>query len=275
MSVIIPKTFTPSVKLHPIHLKKIKEGGYRISYTGKAPANSRLLLLINEQLPGVDVTAAPPHDLLHAANLPAFLACIGNLKLWGQEAGCRLFAVQGGQTSAISNGEKLACPVRPYVGRLGPELGRPDSGPKLNYTGVQDGRMLAQPAIDGCHYFAYGGHFETSNDLRGLNCITYAGAVFGVDPASGALRGNGAKLSDYLRAEPCGLEMKTGVEIKQFFSEKPHGTYLVWNAHHVVVLWAGKVYEFSQSHHGFRVTPIPAWHFASPPFWVRRTPKQF
>ena len=275
MNISTTVTLSAPLYLNPIQLKKVKDGGYKISCSGKIPLQSRLRLVIQNDSAGVELNTASHGDLVGAAQLPALLASIGRQKLWGQEVACHLVALQGTHAVAASNQVKLTCPVRPYAGRLCPEMGRLDAGPKMSYTGVQNGRMLAQPAVDGCYYFVYGGQFETNNTMRGLNCITFAGAVFGVDPASRAMSGYGTQLADSLRAAPCGLEAKTGAEIKQHFVAKPMGTYLMWNMHHVVVVSGGMIHEFSQSHHGYRATPISGWHFANPPFWVRRTPKQF
>ena len=275
MNISTTVTLSAPLYLNPIQLKKVKDGGYKISCSGKIPLQSRLRLVIQNDPVGVELNTASHGDLVGAAQLPALLASIGRQKLWGQEVACHLVAFQGAQAVAASNQVKIKCPVRPYAGRLCPEMGRLDAGPKMNYTGIQNGRMLAQPAVDGCYYFVYGGQFETNNTMRGLNCITFAGAVFGVDPASRAMSGYGTQLADFLRATPCGLEGKTAVEIKKHFATRSVETYLMWNMHHVVVISRAMIHEFSLSHHGYRVTPIADWHFAHAPFWVRRTLKQF
>lgn len=262
------------LKLQPIRLESITRGGYRIHYTGKPPVGTRLLLGIPDVKSTVDVTHRAATDLLGVELLPKFLSCIGRLALWGTTTTCTLFAVNGNTVVAQSPPESFATPVRPYAGKLGPSLGAPDSGPPLQYTGIQTGRTLHVPAIDGCYYYSWAGHFETDNKMRGLNCITYAGAVFGVPSITGAMSQTGTHLATHLRTIPCGLEAKTGHEIKAHFSKHPHGTYLMWGSDHVVVVVNSFVHEFSHSKGGYMKTSIHHWHFGG--HWsVRKTPIQF
>lgn len=84
----------------------------------------------------------------------------------------------------------------------------------------------------------------------------------------------GTQLADYLGAVPCGLENKTGEKIKAHFAGMPTDTYLMWSAHHVVVIVNSQVHEFSQTRHGYVVTHIQNWHFGGN-WWVRKTRQQF
>jgi hypothetical protein len=263
------------LKLNTVSLGRIRNGGYLVGYEGNIPSGASLLLSVSDEQHTLDVTRQKQGDILDARNMSAFLALIGNQKLWGTQATCRLLTVSGGKVVGRSNEQTLDCPVRPYVGRLAPELGRGDTGPKLQYTGVSNGRMLFQPAIDGCYYFAYGGKFETDNLMRGLNCITYAGAVFGVDPASGAMSGYGSHLAAHIGAVRCGLENKTADEVKVYFRTNPRGTYLMWSSTHTVIIVNGMVHEFSQSQGGYASTSVERWRFGVSRYWVRKTPKQF
>lgn len=263
------------LKLNPISPGLIRNGGYIISYTGNLSPGTTLWLGLPDLQHAVDVTKRNQKDLLNATNLPQFLSFIGRQKLWGTQGTCRLFVMRGSTVLEQSNEQRFDCPVRPYVGRLCPELGKGDTGPQLQYTGVVNGRMLYQPAIDGCYYFAYGGKFETDNRMRGLNCITYAGAVFGVDPACGAMSCYGTQLANHLGAQPCDLENKTGQEIKAYFVRSPKGTYLMWSSTHTVIVVNGMVHEFSQGRGGYVSTSIQQWGFGSARYWVRKTLQQF
>jgi hypothetical protein len=173
-----------------------------------------------------------------------------------------------------SGAEPFDAPVRPYVGQLGPRLGAAATGPPLRYTGNGTGRMLHFPVIDGCYYFSYNNVFETEDRMRGFDCTTYAGAVFGVDASTGALNGYGTKLANHLGALQCDLENKTGDEIKAYFSKNRQGTFLMWNAHHVVVVVNGTVHEFAQSRGGYSATSVDIWGFHGR-YWVRKPRTQF
>jgi hypothetical protein len=135
--------------------------------------------------------------------------------------------------------------------------------------------MFHMPAIDGCYYFAWGGKFETSDLMRGFDCTTYAGAVFGVDAATGALSGYGTQLANHLHATQCNLENKTGADITAYFIRNPRGTFLMWSDSHVVIVQNALVHEFSQTRGGYAATPIAAWRFGSKRYWIRKPQKQF
>jgi hypothetical protein len=277
-----------SIKLNSIKLQPIIQGGYLVSYTGSVPTGSRLMLAASNSLSAasnlqsaIDVTNQPPSHLLNKANLPSFLALVGKHGLWGKKGYCSLFTAKAGAIVAKSNIEAFDAPVHPYTGKLGPFIGRPDSGPKFQYTQNPNGRMLHIPAIDGCYYFEIDAGpnvhcFETNNNMRGLNCITFAGAVFGVSASTGAMSGYGTKLANHLGATQCNLENKSDNEIRAYFAKHPTGTYLMWSATHIVVVVNSKVYEFAHSKHGYAGDqPIDKWNFYNSRHWVRKTPKQF
>ena len=146
-----------------------------------------------------------------------------------------------------------------------------------NAAKVPDGRMLHIPAIDGCYYFAYANRFETKNAMRGFNCITYAGAVFGVDAAASGhpMSAYGTQLANHCQCIPCDLENRTVAEVRGFFAKHPAGTYLMWSEHHTVVVVNGTVHEFREKRRGYNVEPIAQWQHHDERWWVRRTPKQF
>jgi hypothetical protein len=277
-----------SIKLNSIKLQPIIKGGYLVSYTGSVPTDSRLMLAVSNSLStasnitsAIDVTHQPASHLLNMTNLPSFLALVGKHGLWGTKGYCSLIIAKAGAVVAKSNVETFVAPVRPYTGKLGPFIGRPDSGPKYQYTQNPNGRMLHIPAIGGCYYFEIDAGpnkhcFETNNNMRGLNCITFAGAVFGVSASTGAMSGYGTKLANHLGATQCNLENKSDTEIRAYFAKHPTGTYLMWSATHVVVVVNSKVYEFAHSKHGYAGDqPIEKWNFYNSRHWVRKTPKQF
>lgn len=266
-----------SLKLSPITTGSIGKGGYIIGYDGSIPSGARVLLGVPDLAHSMDVTGRKPGDLLGSDNLPQFLALIGKQQLWGTKASCRIFVKQGPSIVASSNEQSFPCPVRPYTGRLHPaDLGRGDAGPPLQYTGVQDGRMLHMPAIDGCHYFAYGGRFETENGKRGFNCITYVGAVFGVEPASKAMSGYGTQLAVHCGCVPCNVENRTLAEVRTYFAGAgARGTYIMWSASHVVLVVNAAVHEFRQSLGRYNTQPIAQWKHADDRWWVRKAPKTF
>jgi hypothetical protein len=265
-----------TLQLKDVKLKAIKNGGYIISYSGNVPSGATLTLYLSNPTQGLDVTGRNANDLLGYDNMARFLACIGKEQLWGRRAQCRLMVSKSGQVVAEAQSPPFDCPVRPYVGVLAPSsVGDGGVGPKLRYTGNGTGRMLHMPAIDGCYYFAWAGKFETSELMRGYDCTTYVGAIFGVDSATGAMGGYGTHLANHLGASLCNLENKTGDDIRKYFSENTRGTFLMWSDSHVVVVHNTVVHEFSQSKCGYVATPISSWGFGVKRYWVRKPLRQF
>jgi hypothetical protein len=261
---------------------RIKAGGYVISCEGAVSPGAKLLLGVPDVQSSMDVTGKNPKDLLNSANLPLFLSLIGKQKTWwGTKGRCCLFVMRGGSVIAQSNEQSFDCPVRPYVGPLRPELGRGDAGPPLQYTGTPpkypDGRMLHIPALDGCYYFAFGGRFETNNAKRGFNCITYVGAVFGVDATeeSKPMSSYGTRLANYCGCVPCDVENKTLPDVRAFFAKNRTGTYLMWSEGHIVIVVNGTVHEFREKRRGYNVEPIATWEHRDDRWWVRRPATQF
>jgi len=265
-----------TLTLNEIKLGAIRKGGYIIGYTGSVPSGATLSLCLSKPQLAFDVTARNSQDLLGADNMSRFLACIGAEQLWGKTAECRLIVTKSGRAIAEAKSRRFDCPVRPFVGKLSPsDVGIGGVGPRLRYTGNGSGRMLYMPAIDNCYYFAWGGRFETSDSMRGYDCTTYVGAVFGVDPATGAMSGYGTQLANHLNASQCNLENKTCEQIRKFFSDRGHGTYLMWSDSHVMIVQHGVVHEFSQGKSGYVATPVATWGFGSKRYWVRKPQVQF
>jgi len=267
---------TTPLRLNRIRLGRIKYGGYLLSYSGVVPPKLYSLhLRILPASDSLDVTTRDKNDVMGADNLPNLLEIIGKNKLWGTPVRCQLILKQNALTVTESNIESFDAPVQPYAGTLKPGLGCPDGGPTLSYTGIATGRMLYQPAIGGKYFFSFGGKFETSNAQRGLNCITYVGAVFGVDPASGALGSYGTQLADHINATQCDMENKKEAEIKDFFKVEDTGTYIMWSSSHVVLVVDGTVHEFCESKNGYSKTPVEDWNFHGKSYWIRKCAKSF
>jgi hypothetical protein len=271
----------PSLKLRCPRLGRIAKGGYVIGYEGTLPPGMTLWLGLPDLSNALEVTGRDKNDLLDASNLPTFLSLIGKQEnWWGGNGKCRLFVKSGESVVGESNIEEFACPVRPFVGPLTPKhLGRRDPGPKFNYTGTRpkypDGRVLFMPAIDGCYYFAYGGKFETDNKKRGFNCITYVGAVFGIDVNTGAMSSYGTQLAKHCGCTPSGCENETLLEAKTFLKNKKRGTYLMWSEHHIVVVVNGFVHEFREKLRGYNTQRVDEWEHKDNRWWVRRSARQF
>lgn len=272
--------YTSALKLKPIKLGRIKQGGYVIGYEGAVSAGCTLWLGLPDPNNAMEVTGKHHDDLLDGSNLPAFLSLIGKQKTWwGAQGKCRLFVKRGPSVLAQSNEESFSCPVRPYVGRLHPLLGRGDAGPSLRYTGTPpkypDGRFLSLPPIDGCYYFAHAGSFETDNAKRGFNCITYVGAVFGVDVNSGAMSADGTRLANHCGCMPVACENKSLLEVRAFFAKNRLGTYFMWSKHHIVIVVNGVVCEFREKFGRFNEQPIEQWQHNDGHWRVRKASKQF
>lgn len=269
------ETATP-LKLNLIRLGRIKHGGYLISYSGKAPPSQyKVFLSLPLDINSLEITGRKQTDVMASDNLPDLLRLIDKLGLWGKNAQCRLYVKREGRIVTQSNMQSLPCPVQPYSGKLEPQLGEDDTGPALTYTGIQTGRMFYQPAIDGKYYFAYGGKFETDDTMRGFNCITFIGAVCGVDPASGAMGAYGTQLADHVGATNCGMENKKEAAIKDFFKTNKKGTYIMWSSTHSVLVVDAVIHEFSESKGGYVKTDVQKWNYHGKSYWIRKLPKGF
>jgi len=268
-----------ALKLNEVKLGPIRKGGFIISYTGTIPNGAKLTLCLSNCKNNyqIDMTGRNQKNILGSDNLAAFLACIRMNNLWGKKAKCSLMVSLNKKVIETVESPEFDCPVRPYVGRLNPtDVGVEVTNPnKPKYTGNGKGRMLYMPSIDQCYYFSYDGKFETNNLNRGYDCITYAGAAFGVNPSTEAMSAYGTRLADHLGATQCMLENKTGDEIKEYFTNNPRGTFLMWSDSHVVIIHNSFVHEFSQSRDGYVSTSISNWWFGSKRYWVRKPRKQF
>jgi len=135
--------------------------------------------------------------------------------------------------------------------------------------------MLHQPPIDNKYYFAYAGKFETDNSMRGFNCITYIGAVYGVYAYDATTRikpmgGYGTGLAKHLGATPCSMEAKKEAAIKEFFKTNITGAYIMWSSGHSVLVVDGNIHEFSESKGGYAKTSAESWNYHGKTYWVRK-----
>lgn len=275
-----PSNGRTTLTLEPIKLARIGLGGYAIRARGSIAAGSRLWLGLPDQANSIEVTGKPLAGLIDPSNLPQLLALIGKQKtLWGRSGKCQVFVTRGNELLAKSNVQDIACPVQPYTGTLSPALGKGDSGPPLRYTGTPpkypDGRVFHVPPIDGCRYFSYGGLFETDDRKRGFNCITYVGAVFGVDAHSKAMSAYGTQLADHCKCTHVGCENQTLEQVRNFFIAHPRGTYLMWSAHHITIVVNATVHEFRERLNGYNSQPIAQWSHHDHHWWVRKAVRDF
>jgi hypothetical protein len=289
------------LKLNPIKLGKIANGGYVISFTPEAPPKPYQLLLGPSFTPGdfLDVTGASHTDIMTAKNLPDLLKLIEKRNAWGQALAIKLFVALNGTVVSESVAQNLSCPVKPHNGKMLP-LDQTNNGPTLTYqgdsaTGPFYGRMFHK--IEGFegYFFKYAGNFETSNDHRGFDCITYAGTTCGAPVTSMAAA---ADLGAALGASKCTLEKpapppappkgpptaamgapavastaaaatpgaaKIELEstapqnIKDYLAKDSTGYYLLWSGGHVVIVADGSVHEFAYSKKGYATTPVETW----------------
>jgi len=276
------------LQLNPIKLGLISKGGFLISFKGeKPPLPYRLFLGISLASPAIalgtkinpssylDVTARKQNDLMGSDNLASLLSIMKKQNLWGKKAVCVLCVARDGRLVSRSMAQLLNCPVQPLSGKLNPELGAGDLGPKLKYTGIQDGRMIHHVALNGDHFFKFAGKFETDNEKRGLNCITYVGAIYGVDSATGALSNYGTQLADELEAQQSEMENKKEADIKEFFKTHKAGTFIMWSSSHVVLVVDAILFEFSESQNGYVKTPVQDWNYHGKAYWIRKVTRSF
>lgn len=296
------------LKLHAITPKSIRDGGYKIAYSGEVPTPAYKVLLciskavqnsavplsmIEKNICSIDVSDKKKDDLIDSDNLEELLEVIRDLKLWGGRGPAYVSAVvlrankffSPNLTISRSNCRTMPCPVRPYTGELRPELGEQDDGPPLVYSGILDGRMLYPKPLKSSYFYIYADEFETKDAKRGLNCITYCGAVFGVDPKDpvGSMTGDGGHLADVLHATDCDMEKKKPEDIKKFFKDHERGTYIMWRPGsgaqgHVVLVVNGRVHEYNIHTNGYNTDTVAGWDYfggENAEWSVRKLPKDF
>ncbi|HYP15083.1 MAG TPA: peptidoglycan-binding domain-containing protein [Bryobacteraceae bacterium] len=273
--------------LNPITQERVVNGGYKISYKtcneGPLPGPGKgytLHLCFSDERNSIDVSNRPASDLLNADNLVEVLKIFEKLGCWATPVACRLQLKWKGTTVSTSDPQMLEAPVQPHNGKMLP-LDEVNNGAKLTYQGNPDakqfwGRMFAEvPGYDKL-VFIYAGKFETKNEFRGFDCITYAGttcagSTMHMGTSEDMATHLGATSIDYTRKikDPkSGKEVATTVKldsaepavVKEFFAGPSTGYYLMWSGGHVVIVADGFVHEFKYSApSGYTCTPVLVW----------------
>jgi hypothetical protein len=267
---------TPAT-LGAITLGRIDKGGYVISYSAQLPPTGyKVFLALQNDTSLLDITGRNAKDVLGDDNLPDLLDLMEAASLWGKPGvECRIVVKRDGRLVSRSDAKTLQPPVRPYSGGLGVDLLTEENVKDFTYSGIKDGCYFHMPAIDDKYYFSYDNKFETKNARRGLNCITYAGAVFGVNANTGALRDYGTQLAVYLNAAKVDMEGKKEADLKKFFEDNPTGTYLMWSEGHTTVVVDGVVYESTnRTTQAYQKTDAQDWPYGNSTFWVRKLPAE-
>ena len=265
---------TPAA-LGAITLVRIDEGGYQISYSAQLPPNGyKVFLALKNDTFLLDITGRNAKGVMGNDNLPDLLDLMEGASVWGNVAvECRVIVKRNERLVSRSDPKTLACPVQPYSSGLGADLLEEENVKDFTYSGIKDGCYFNMPAIDDRYYFSYDNKFETKNARRGLNCITYAGAVFGVNANTKALKDYGTQLAAYLNAAKVDMEGKKAADLKQFFTDNPTGTFLMWSEGHTTVVVDGFVYESTnRTTQAYQRTDAQDWPYGNAVFWVRKLP---
>ncbi len=262
--------------LSPITLARIDNGGYVIAYAAQLPPTGyKVFLAVQNETALLDITGRNVKGVLGVDNLPDFLDLIDAGSLWGKPADCRIVVKRDGRVVSRSDPKTMQCPVAPYTHGLGEDLLVEDNVKDFTYSGIKDGCYFHMPAVDDKYYFSYDNKFETATTRRGLNCITYAGAVFGVNANTGALKDYGTQLANHLGAAKVDMEGKKAADLKQFFTDNPTGTYLMWSEGHTTVVVDGWVYESTnRTTQAYQRTETDNWPYGNATFWVRKLPEE-
>ncbi len=266
---------TPAT-LGAISLDRIDKGGYGISYSAQLPPTGyKVFLALQTDTSLLDITGRSAKGVVGTDNLPDLLELMEAASLWGKQAEYRIIVKRNGRLVSRSDPKTLQCPVRPYSGGLGDDLLKEENVKDFTYSGINDGCYFHMPAIGDKYYFSYDNKFETKNARRGLNCINYAGAVFGVDANTGAFAGYGTQLAAYLNAAKVDMEGKKAADLKKFFEDNPTGTYLMWSEGHTTVVVDGVVYESTnRTTQAYQKTDAQDWPYGNAVFWVRKLPAE-
>jgi hypothetical protein len=280
-----------SLKLHEITLGHVSSGAYHVGYTGKIPVGATLLLGLSNPENAIDVTHKNPRHLIDEGNLGKFLSLIGNAHWWGAKGRCRLFVKQGASTVPASDEVTFDCPIKPLVCR--PRLGGPTLGIShsellsLTYAAEDAhgsyGRYLHQPAIDGCAYFRDGrkGTLEVRNDMRGLVCTSYIGAVWGLSAtAGGPMTWTGTQIASCrghpFSCEDVGVNDQHLSHVKDFLKRRPAETFLVGSHSHIVLVIRGMVHDFTTvPRKGYNFRSVDSWRPAAHVWTVGKPKLQF
>jgi hypothetical protein len=285
------QTAAASLKLHDITLGHVSHAAYHVSYTGKAPPGATLLLGLSNSDNAIDVTHKNPRRLIDEGNLGKSLSLIGNANRWGTKGRCRLFLKSGASVVPASDEAVFDCPIKPLVCRprlRGPTLGISHSELMTLTYAAEDshgayGRYLHQPAIDGCTYFRNGrtGTLEVRDDMRGLVCTSYIGAVWGLSAIpNGPMTWTGAQIAscsgDPFFCQDVGVKDQSLSHVKDFLKHHPSETFLVGSKSHIVLAIRGMVHDFTTApRSGYNCRSVDSWHPAAHVWTVGKPKVQF
>lgn len=276
-------------------------GGYNISVKscdgGSLPLSGKgfaLVLAVQNDSHTMDVSDRPASDLLTKDNLGQLLGIFDTLDTWAVPVQVKVQLRYRNEVITTSGAQNLQTPVRPHNGRMLP-LDRTSNGAELTYQGDPEaadfhGRMFVEvPGYDKC-LFVYAGQFETRNDNRGFDCITYAGTTCGAanvhmaDSAdlAGSLGASAVsinKVSTDAKGKPVTtkvtLDAADPADVREFFKGPSNGYYLMWSGGHIVLVANGTVHEFKASApSGYTQTPVATWlePYKSKKLTVRQLP---
>ncbi|AHG90076.1 Peptidoglycan-binding domain 1 protein [Gemmatirosa kalamazoonensis] len=284
--------------LKPITLARVLEaydkgklvsdgGGYRIAYgtcdggpLPPAASGYSPVLTVMTDANAIDVGGRPAYDVMNLANLAELLGIFDRLGVWGGvPVQIRIQLRYGPDVVTTSDPQLLTTPLLPHNGRMLP-LDEENNGPKLTYQGDPaaadfHGRMFVQVPGFSKNLFVWAGQFETRNENRGFDCITYVGTTCGAsnfhmaESADLAASLNATTVSvQHTEKDKKGKDVTTTVQleqaepkyVKEFFAGTAPDDYLMWSGGHIVLVSGGNVYEFKASEpSGYNCTPVDDW----------------
>lgn len=262
-----------------ITMHHVAKGGYVIAFAtcdaGPLPpagTGYAQLLCFPDEKNSIDVSDRPAHNLLSEDNLGDVLKIFEKLGCWAAPVQCRIQLRYKGAAISTSDAQTLIAPIQPHNGIMLP-LDEANNGPKLTYQGDPDakdfhGRMFAQVAgYDKC-VFVWAGNFETKNEFRGFDCITYVGTTCGgsnmhmadSNDLANSLGASKVELTRKATQVKVQLEQADPAEVKEFFSGTLTGYFLIFSAGHIVLVADGMVYEFKGSTpSGYTCSTVADW----------------
>jgi hypothetical protein len=174
---------------------------------------------------------------------------------WGNKAHCVVYVTRDDVVVSRSTGATpFDCPVKPYPGPVGDssvptvlDVTETDPASPWNYTENgephKSGSMLHEVPFNGSYFFKYAGRFTLKDTLRGFDCTTYPGSIFGLPSTS---MGSYDAICSAMMARPVGVENAHLTEFLRFMEAHTTGTYLVYIVgHHIVIISEGVCYEFN------------------------------
>jgi peptidoglycan hydrolase-like protein with peptidoglycan-binding domain len=263
----------------PIARKKINHGGFLVatvknvvprhkykmylSFRNRSFAAGQNLKDAGEMPFLVDVAGRPHSDLIGRDQLPALLAQLEEIDAtgaWGRKAHCAAYITRDDVIVSRTAGTvSFDCPVKPYPGPIGDssvpsvlDVIQADPGGPWTYTEngepMKSGSMLHELPLNGKYFFKYAGLFTIKNTLRGFDCTTYPGSIFGLPSTS---MGSFDAICGAMMARPVGIEKVKLTEFLRFMEGHTTGTYIVFiGGHHIVIISEGVCHEFNVGPNG-------------------------